>query len=150
MLSLSATGHGRFAARSIHTMIAPTCAMHPGSTVRRYRAHGPHGPGVYPQCVPRDGEPAHLLDWEEVEHSLATTVDTSRLSASEARVLMDAANGLTVKESASSRHKGSETVKSQRRSVLLKLGARNMAQAVAMTSAGRFSNDDRLADDLTA
>jgi DNA-binding NarL/FixJ family response regulator len=54
-------------------------------------------------------------------------------------VLDDAANGLTVKQSAVSRCKGSETIKSQRRSVLLKLGARNMAQAVAMTtSRGSF------------
>ncbi|MDQ1435876.1 MAG: Bacterial regulatory protein luxR family [Actinomycetota bacterium] len=144
MLSLTPTGQGRFAARSVHTMIAPTCAVHPDSTVRRYRANGPNGPGVYPQCVPRDGAPAHLLDWEEVKHLIAAGVDTSRLSPSEACVLMDAANGLTVKESASAQHKGAETVKSQRRSVMLKLGARNMAQAVAMTSPGRSSNEDRL------
>ncbi len=30
----------------------PTCPMHPGSLIRRYRTHGPNGPGVYPQCVP--------------------------------------------------------------------------------------------------
>jgi DNA-binding CsgD family transcriptional regulator len=136
MLSLTSAGHGRFAARSVRTMIVPTCATHPGSTVRRYRASGPNGPGVYPQCVPRNGEAAHLLEWEEVERPLPGEVETSRLSTSEASILMDAANGLTVKESASLRQKGPETVKSQRRSVLLKLGARNMAQAVAMTSPG--------------
>ena len=144
MLSLTSAAHGRFAARSIRTMIVPTCATHPGSTVRSYRANGPNGPGVYPQCVPKRGEPAHLLEWEHVEHPLPTDVHASRLSESEAGILMDAANGLTVKESASLRHKGSETVKSQRRSVLLKLGARNMAHAVAMASPDGSPNGDRL------
>jgi hypothetical protein len=125
MLSLTSAGHGHFAARSVRTLIVPTCATHPGSTVRRYRATGPNGPGVYPQCVPGNGEAAHLLDWEEVERPLPSEVHRDRLSTSEACILTDAANGLTVKESASLRRKGSETVKSQRRSVLLKLGARN-------------------------
>jgi DNA-binding NarL/FixJ family response regulator len=47
-------------------------------------------------------------------------------------VLLDAARGLTVVESAALRNKGSETVKSQRKQVLLKLSARNMTQAVAL------------------
>jgi DNA-binding NarL/FixJ family response regulator len=51
---------------------------------------------------------------------------------SERGVLVDAANGMTVIETAASRSKSPETVKSQRRSILLKLGARNMAQAVGM------------------
>jgi DNA-binding CsgD family transcriptional regulator len=47
-------------------------------------------------------------------------------------VLEDASVGMTVIESAVHRSKSPETVKSQRRSILLKLGARNMAQAVGM------------------
>jgi DNA-binding NarL/FixJ family response regulator len=54
------------------------------------------------------------------------------LSPSEAAVLEDAANGLTVTETAARRSKGRETVKTQRQAILLKLGARNIAQAVAM------------------
>jgi DNA-binding NarL/FixJ family response regulator len=42
------------------------------------------------------------------------------------------ANGLSVADSASVRSKSSETVKTQRRSVLCKLGARNMPHAVAI------------------
>jgi DNA-binding CsgD family transcriptional regulator len=49
-------------------------------------------------------------------------------------VLDDAANGMTVFESAIAREKSPETVKTQRRSLLLKLGARNMAHAVAITT----------------
>ncbi len=48
-------------------------------------------------------------------------------------MLEDAANGLTTRQSARSRSKSPETVKSQRTSVLTKLGARNMVQAVAIT-----------------
>jgi hypothetical protein len=52
-------------------------------------------------------------------------------------VLEDAANGLTTRQSASNRSKSAETVKSQRTSVLAKLGARNMVQAVGMTARER-------------
>jgi DNA-binding CsgD family transcriptional regulator len=57
----------------------------------------------------------------------------SSLSAAERRVLDDAAEGLTARETALRRAKSLETVKSQRRSILLKLGARNMAHAVTLT-----------------
>ena len=113
---------------------ALTCARHPGSNVRRYRTNGPHGPGVYPQCVPCGGGTPHLLAWVDATALEEPESDARLLSPSEVGVLDDAAHGLTVKQSAASRCKGSETIKSQRRSVLLKLGARNMAQAVAMTS----------------
>jgi DNA-binding NarL/FixJ family response regulator len=56
------------------------------------------------------------------------------LSRSELAVLDDAANGLTVNESAAFRWKSSDTIKTQRRAILHKLGARNMAQAVGMTN----------------
>lgn len=62
---------------------------------------------------------------------------TAELSRSELDVLDDAANGLTTRQSAISRSKSTETVKSQRTSVLAKLGARNMVQAVAMTASER-------------
>jgi DNA-binding CsgD family transcriptional regulator len=85
---------------------------------------------VYPQCVPRGGEQPHLLRWQAVD-ALAH-VDLPDLSQSERDVFDDAAAGLSVVETARKRFKGSETVKTQRRSILLKLGARNMAHAVAL------------------
>jgi DNA-binding CsgD family transcriptional regulator len=118
------------------TSSSPECRIHPGSLVRRYRTHGPSGPGVYPQCVPTDGDQPHLLAWTSVQHAPAPRADTSGLSLSERGVLADAANGMTVIETAASRSKSPETVKTQRRSILLKLGARNMAQAVSMMHTG--------------
>jgi DNA-binding CsgD family transcriptional regulator len=61
------------------------------------------------------------------------TTSVSSLSAAERHVLHDAADGLTAKETALRHAKSLETVKSQRRSILLKLGARNMAHAVKLT-----------------
>jgi DNA-binding NarL/FixJ family response regulator len=69
----------------------------------------------------------------------------SDLSPSELEVLQDAANGLTVPESASRRIKSPETVKSQRRSILMKLGARNMAHAVATAVTARLIEIERAA-----
>jgi DNA-binding CsgD family transcriptional regulator len=120
----------------------PSCLEHSGSLVRRYRSHGPSGPGVYPQCVPADGAQPHLLAWlaapatphpEANFASGAQTSSRSALTVSERDVLVDAAAGLSVRESAARRQKGTETVKTQRRNLMLKLGARNMTQAVAMT-----------------
>jgi DNA-binding CsgD family transcriptional regulator len=114
--------------------VMPVCPEHPGSRVRVYRTHGPSGPGVYPQCVPVHGRP-HLLSWEHARPRSAEPVRQSLLSVHEVLVLEDAAEGLTVAESALRRHKSGETVKSQRRSILAKLGAKNMTHAVAITSA---------------
>jgi DNA-binding CsgD family transcriptional regulator len=114
----------------------PVCPIHPGSFVRRYRTHGANGPGVYPQCVPAAGDRAHLLAWDDAESASAPHSETSDLSLSERAVLIDASNGMTVIETAARHSKSPETVKTQRRSILLKLGARNMAQAVGMMSEG--------------
>ena len=70
---------------------------------------------------------------EEAATKPAIRGDLQMLTPTELDVLTDAANGLTRAESAAKRFKGPETVKTQRRSILLKLGARNMAQAVGMT-----------------
>jgi DNA-binding NarL/FixJ family response regulator len=113
----------------------PGCAEHPHSLVRRYRTQGPAGPGVYPQCVPANGDAPHLLGWLDEPTQLAVRSDLKVLTPTELDVLTDAANGLTRAESAAKRFKGAETVKTQRRSILLKLGARNMAQAVGMAHA---------------
>jgi DNA-binding NarL/FixJ family response regulator len=78
------------------------------------------------------GDDPHLLIWE---HAAAGSPAAADLSSSELEVLRDAANGLTTRQSAESRSKSTETVKSQRTAVLAKLGARNMVQAVAMTIA---------------
>jgi DNA-binding NarL/FixJ family response regulator len=96
--------------------------------------------GPIPPTDPRD-EVRPLGDHSEL---LGGPLDTTRpailtegLSRSELDVLEDAANGLTTRQSASNRSKSAETVKSQRTSVLAKLGARNMVQAVAMTACER-------------
>ncbi|MEO9175115.1 MAG: LuxR C-terminal-related transcriptional regulator [Gaiellales bacterium] len=117
----------------------PTCPVHAGSTVRRYRTHGPAGPGVYPQCVPaHDGQP-HLLEWPVAEPTAEPADDSRDLSDCELAVLTDAAAGLTTLETAHKRTKGVETVKTQRRSILLKLGARNMTHAVGLTNETRHA-----------
>lgn len=54
------------------------------------------------------------------------------MTAVEREILTDAAAGLTMAESAAKRDKGLETVKSQRRHVLIKLDARNMTHAVSI------------------
>jgi DNA-binding NarL/FixJ family response regulator len=69
----------------------------------------------------------------------------SALSQSERGVLDDAANGMSVIETAVSRSKRPETVKTQRRSILLKLGARNMVHAVAMMMSERLIAVERAA-----
>ena len=126
----------------------PSCQAHPGSLVRRYRTHGPRGPGVYPQCVPVDGSAPHLLSWNEERPArdageLEITVSTdlapsSVLSPSELQVLCAAANGLTSIESGRRLSKGVETVKTQRHQILLKLGARNITQAVCIATEQGF------------
>jgi DNA-binding NarL/FixJ family response regulator len=58
--------------------------------------------------------------------------NVSSISVAELDILVDAAEGLTTNESAARRHKGRETVKTQRKNILVKLGARNMTQAVAI------------------
>jgi DNA-binding NarL/FixJ family response regulator len=86
---------------------------------------------VYPQCVPTGGEAAHLLAWTQATEPRPTAV-LPVLSPSETAVLEDAADGLTVQESAKRRLKSPETVKSQRKTLMVKLGARNIANAVAI------------------
>jgi DNA-binding NarL/FixJ family response regulator len=117
------------------TPALPVCSSHPGSVVRRYRARGPNGPGVYPQCVSAGAEP-HLLSWPELSSDAPQRPDACGLTPSELEVLEDAAHGLSVIETGTSRTKSPETVKTQRHSILLKLGARNIAHAVAMMISG--------------
>jgi DNA-binding CsgD family transcriptional regulator len=134
-------------------MSTPQCPTHPNSNVRRFRANGPGGPGVYPQCVPADGSSPHLLRWDDtrarpntgtveiaVSHALAAS---SVLSPSELLVLCAAANGLTSIESGRHLNKGVETVKTQRHQILLKLGARNITQAVCIATEQGFLVADR-------
>jgi DNA-binding CsgD family transcriptional regulator len=112
----------------------PSCLEHPGSFVRRYRSHGPNGPGVYPQCVPGGDQQPHLLAWADPALDLPARAwrFSVALPPSEREVLGDAGDGFTVRESAKRWGKSPETVKTQRRNLMLKLGARNMTQAVAM------------------
>jgi DNA-binding CsgD family transcriptional regulator len=115
----------------------PACRAHPGSPIRRYRTHGPRGPGVYPQCLPADGGEPHLLEWGAPARSARPALLVP-LSPGEVDVLVDAAGGMTVKESAVFRARGTETVKTQRKSVLTKLGSRNITQAVAVALRDRL------------
>jgi DNA-binding CsgD family transcriptional regulator len=111
----------------------PSCLDHPGSFIRRYRSHGPNGPGVYPQCVPGGDQQPHLLAWADPSLDLpARDRRAVTLTRSEREVLGDAGDGFTVRESAKRRGKSPETVKTQRKRIMIKLGARNMTQAVAM------------------
>jgi hypothetical protein len=54
-----------------------SCPAHPAGYVRRYRTNGPEGPGVYPQCVPGDGSPTHILTWEEASAEHGHTADVA-------------------------------------------------------------------------
>lgn len=129
-------------------MFTPHCATHPDSKIRRFRANGPTGPGVYPQCVPADGSTPHLLTWTEERSSAPSGIieivvspdraASSVLSPSELLVLCAAANGLTSIESGRRLGKGVETVKTQRHQILLKLGARNITQAVCIATEQGF------------
>jgi DNA-binding CsgD family transcriptional regulator len=131
----------------------PRCLRHPSAPVRRYRTNGPNGPGVYPQCMPMDGSAPHLLAWddqpeqsgpESVEVCIADDVASmTLLSPSELGVLCAAANGLTSIESGRRLSKGVETVKTQRHQILLKLGARNITQAVCIATEQKFLVVDR-------
>jgi DNA-binding CsgD family transcriptional regulator len=136
-------------------MREPTCSHHPDAPFRRYRTQGPNGPAVYLQCVPGGGDQPHLLSWSESRglpaqraHDRRVSppqVDMAALSQSERGVLDDAANGMSVIETAASRSKSPETVKTQRASILLKLGARNMVHAVAMMMSERLIAVERAA-----
>jgi DNA-binding NarL/FixJ family response regulator len=64
----------------------------------------------------------------------APAPDRRRLSACEVDVLRDAAAGLTGEETARHLYKALQTVRTQRRSILLKLGARNMAHAISIVN----------------
>jgi DNA-binding CsgD family transcriptional regulator len=120
------------------------CPAHPDAQVRRYRTLGPLGRGVYPQCVPGDGGQSHLLAWDQVvaiqpdstseARVVPAAVGDTGLTPSELAVLCAAANGLSTTETGRQLGKSPETVKTQRRSILLKLGARNAPQAVYLAS----------------
>ena len=123
-----------------------SCPAHSDGYVRRYRTNGPEGPGVYPQCVPGDRSPTHILTWEEASaeqgRAAEVAVENMRsaglgsLSPSELAVLRAAATGQSVRESARTLGKCPETVKSQRRQVIMKLGVRNMTHAVGVAMHG--------------
>jgi DNA-binding CsgD family transcriptional regulator len=119
------------------------CPEHPHSHVRRCRTTGDRGRGIYPECVPNDGSRPHVLSWEQVatderrasrEVRIAESDVHTLLSPSELVVLCAAANGLTAAETAQQLGKGTQTVKTQRGQALLKLGARNTAQAVCIAT----------------
>jgi DNA-binding CsgD family transcriptional regulator len=119
------------------------CPEHPDGRVRRARGHGAHGFGIYPECVPSGEGARHLLSWEdatstvpsdEIEIRLASDLAHTRLTPSELVVLCEAANGYTAAETARRLGKGTQTVKTQRCRVLLKLHAANTAQAVCIAT----------------
>jgi DNA-binding CsgD family transcriptional regulator len=118
------------------------CPEHPGSLVRRARTGGPRGRGIYPECVPAEGAP-HVLSWEDASSTVPAELTTVRLagdlgettlSPSELIVLREAANGYTSAQTAARLGKGIQTVKTQRRRILLKLHAANTPQAVCIAT----------------
>jgi len=119
-----------------------SCPEHPGAQVRRRHTHGPRGRGIYPECVPADGGSRHLLSWEEAasevpvqtEVRLAPDLPDTSLTPSELDVLCEAANGRTAAETARRLGKGTQTVKTQRCRILMKLHASNSAQAVCIAT----------------
>lgn len=123
------------------------CPHHPWGRIRPYRTNGPRGQGIYTQCVPANGEAPHLLEVQDPRlgrmhlseaplRGEVQLVDRSHpiLTPSELEVLCAAANGLTAAETAHSLVKGEATVKTQRRQILIKLGARNIAHAVCIAT----------------
>jgi DNA-binding CsgD family transcriptional regulator len=106
----------------------PSCSEHPGSLIRRYRTRGPNGPGIYLQCVPQNGGSPHLVG----RPAQRPREGRGSLSHAELEVLHDAAEGLTMQETAAKRGRSTQTVKTQRANLLLKLHARNIAHAVAV------------------
>jgi DNA-binding CsgD family transcriptional regulator len=119
------------------------CPEHPDAQVRRCHTHGLRGRGIYPECVPADGTLPHVLSWEnatrtapsvEIEVRLADRLGATLLSPSELAVLCEAANGYTAAETARRLEKGTQTVKTQRCRILLKLHAANIAQAVCIAT----------------
>jgi DNA-binding CsgD family transcriptional regulator len=61
-----------------------------------------------------------------------TSALSADLTSTECQILCHAAEGLTAVESARQLGKSHETVKTQRSQILLKLGARNLANAVSI------------------
>jgi DNA-binding CsgD family transcriptional regulator len=124
------------------------CPTHPWGRIRPYRTSGPHGRGVYSQCVPATGEAPHLLEIQDRRLGRMHVGGPERLrgdvhivegvpsvlTRSELEVLCAAANGLTAIQTAHSLVKGEATVKTQRRQIMLKLGARNIAHAVCIAT----------------
>jgi DNA-binding NarL/FixJ family response regulator len=123
--------------------VLPSCPIHLGSLIRRYRVEGPHGPAVYPQCLPGGSDQAHLLAWPVESIPTADAGRWRELSPSELDVLRDAAAGLTTGECALKRMKGAQTVKTQRKSVLAKLEARNITQAVGIALSRQIITSER-------
>ncbi len=126
-----------------------TCHLHPDGRVRAFRVDGPMGRTIHRRCEPLNGEPPHLVgEPQTIVVRPAVTNGVSRvrrmprrqgqeafgLTRAELDVLRAAAAGLTVLESAALLQKGAETVKTQRNRIILKLGARNMVQAVCIAA----------------
>ena len=120
-----------------------SCPEHPDGHVRRCHTHGPRGRGIYPECIPTDDSRRHVLTWEEATRSvplvetevrLAPDLGATPLTPSELIVLCEAANGYTAAETARRLSKGTQTVKTQRCKILLKLHAANTAQAVCIAT----------------
>ena len=119
------------------------CPQHEDAQVRRCRTRGARGRGIYPECVPADGSMPHVLSWEDatstapsvqIEVRLAEGLGATLLTPSELVVLREAANGYTAAETARRLGKGTQTVKTQRCRILLKLHAANTAQAVCIAT----------------
>ena len=82
------------------------------------------------RCLPAKRAGRVLLELARTELPERLVHRQERLTESELTVLRAAADGLTVVETARLLSYSPETIKSKRRQVIAKAGARNMAQAV--------------------
>ena len=112
-----------------HAVVLPRI---PTSFVRRYRTQGPRAPASIPSACPPTATRRTFSAGSTSARSRPPRrpQDAHRRGDGRPHRRGERPDSRGV---AAKRFKGSETVKTQRRSILLKLGARNMAQAVGMT-----------------
>jgi DNA-binding CsgD family transcriptional regulator len=122
--------------------MSPRCSRHPAAEIGVCNTFGADGPRVCFLCTPVGGAQPHLMTYQQATDGTALT-DTAwlarrtatvsvTLTSVECQVLRHAAIGLTSAESARQLGRSAETVKTQRSRILLKLGARNLANAVSV------------------
>ena len=120
------------------------CPEHPGAPIRRRLGRDSQRPTVELLCSPQNGDRPHLLSSTEPQRRTRARPVVSDVTAADCDLLVDAATGLTIVESASKRGASVDSVKAQRRTLMVKLDARNMTHAIAVAmSQGLISRPPR-------